>query len=50
MYIVDVWIAVIADMMAGVGPFAVPLAMANLHRDKNTSRSNPFSITVHANG
>ena len=33
---------VVADMMAGVGPFAVPLAMANHNAE--------VSITVHANG
>ena len=32
---------VVADMMAGVGPFAVPLAMGNI---------GDYDITVHANG
>lgn len=32
---------VVADMMAGVGPFAVPLTMGNI---------GDYDITVHANG
>jgi hypothetical protein len=41
---------VVADMMAGVGPFAVPLAMPPGHGNTTFSMTPGREIVVHANG
>jgi hypothetical protein len=41
---------VVADMMAGVGPFAVPLAMPPGHGNTTFTMTPGREIVVHANG